>query len=190
MSGSLEAAPARSSAAILPRLGLRFALTYALIATIAFSIYAFPFELFGAQGDWLASYLQAYARLAGGVLQLFDSTVTVIGDRIDGRFALQIVRNCDAIEINILFASAVLAFPASLVRRGKVLLKGVALLVAANVSRICCLYYIGVYFPSWFGTAHEEVLPLLLVMLTALLFLAAAHRLAEGEPNAVQASAP
>jgi exosortase/archaeosortase family protein len=165
---------------LVPRLGIRFAVTYAIIAAVLFSIYGFPFELFGARTDWLAHYLEAYARLAGGVLHLFDPRVTVSGSRIDGRFALQIVRNCDAIEINILFASAVLAFPAPLLRRGVELLRGLVILVAVNVLRIVCLYYIGAYSPSWFVVAHEEIMPLLLVVITAVLFLMSIRKLTSG----------
>jgi exosortase/archaeosortase family protein len=155
----------------LPKLGLRFAIGYVVVAAVLFSIYGFPFELFGARSDWLAGYLRMYARLAGGALQLFDNGVVVTGDRIDGRFSLQIVRNCDAIEVNILFASAILAFPAPWLRRLYALAAGLALLVLANVTRICLLYFVGVYRPSWFATAHEEILPLVLIALTALSFL-------------------
>jgi hypothetical protein len=39
----------------LPRgLPLRFALTYAAIAALLFSVYAFPYELFGGRSDWLS----------------------------------------------------------------------------------------------------------------------------------------
>lgn len=162
---------------LVSKLGIRFALTYAAIAGVLFSIYGFPFELFGAKTDWLSHYLEAYAQLAGGVLHLFDPQVSVSGSRIDGRFALQIVRNCDAIEINILFASAVLAFPAPLLRRGVVLLRGLLILVALNVARITCLYFVGVYSAGWFAVAHEEVLPLVMVAVTAGLFLVSARQL-------------
>jgi len=180
MSGLL-AAGAEPAERLVSRLGLRFAVSYALIAGVLFSIYGFPFELFGAKTDWLTHYLEAYARLAGGVLQLFDPQVTVSGSRIDGRFALQIVRNCDAIEINILFASAVLAFPAPLLRRGAVLLRGLLILVGVNVLRIAGLYCIGAYSARWFVIAHEEIMPLILVTITALLFLLSVRTLA-GRP--------
>jgi hypothetical protein len=36
----------------LPKLGLRFAIGYLTFAAILFSIYGFPFELFGARHDW------------------------------------------------------------------------------------------------------------------------------------------
>jgi exosortase/archaeosortase family protein len=156
---------------MLSRLGLRFALTYAAIAGCLLAIYAFPFELFGAKQDWLHGYLAAYAHLAGGVLGLFDRTISVDGTLIHGRYPLEIVRNCDAAELNILFGSAILAFPAKVGRKLGRLAGGLAALVAANVLRICSLYYVGVLAPGWFHTLHEEVWPLLLMVFTVSVFL-------------------
>jgi exosortase/archaeosortase family protein len=161
----------------MANLGARFALTFAVIAALLFSIYAFPFELFGAEHDWLEGYLELFARLAGGALRLVDHGVSVSGTLISGRYPLQIVRNCDAAEINILFGSAVLAFPAPARHKALSLVAGLGLLVAANVLRICCLYFIGVYRASWFKVAHEEVWPLILVGLAAFSFLRAARYL-------------
>lgn len=177
----------RGAAAAVGGLGTRFALTYIALAAVFFSIYGFPFELFGAHTDWLAPYLAAYARLAGSCLRLVDPSVVVSGTRIDGRFSLQIVRNCDAIEINILFACAVLAFPAPLVRKLIVLSLGLAALVCANVLRICVLYFIGASAPSWFRVAHEELLPLVLVAAATCFFLAGARYLARAAPLPKQA---
>jgi len=167
----LAASESAGESRTLPKLGLRFALVYLAIAAALFSIYGFPFELFGARSDWLAGYLRMYASLAGSALHVFDPAVIVTGDRIDGRFSLQIVRNCDAIEVNILFVSAILAFPAPWKRRSIALIAGLAALVVANITRICLLYYVGVYRPTWFATAHEEILPLVLIAFTALSFI-------------------
>ncbi len=41
----------------------------------------------------------------------FDPTVRVTGTDLVGRFAVRIAENCDAVEVNILFTVAVLAFP-------------------------------------------------------------------------------
>ena len=168
----------------MTRLGLRFALSYAAIAAALFAIYAFPFELFGAQHDWLEGYLRMFARLAGGALSLVDHGVSVSGTIINGRFPLQIVRNCDAAEVNILFGSAVMAFPAPWPRRLACLGVGISLLVTANVLRICSLYFVGVHHAAWFKTLHEEVWPLLLVGTAALLFLRAARYLRGAAPDA------
>jgi len=154
--------------------GRKFALKYALIAGALFAIYAFPFDLFGAKHDWLSSYLAGYAHLAGAALQVFEPEVTVTGALIAGRFPIEIVRNCDAIEVNILFVSAVLAFPAVWRRKALALAVGLPALVALNVIRICLLYAIGVHAPTLFPVMHEQVFPLLLVLAAALLFLGCA----------------
>jgi exosortase/archaeosortase family protein len=159
------------------RASSRFALKCALIAGALFAVYAFPFELLGAKHDWLAGYLAAYARLAGGVLGLFESGIVVTGANISGRFPMEIVRNCDAIEINILFVSAVLAFPSTWRRRGTALAVGLSALVALNVTRICLLYFVGVHAPERFAVAHEQIFPLLLVIAAAFAFLRCANYL-------------
>ena len=168
---SLALAPLRT------RAGGRFASRYVLIAGALFAIYAFPFELVGAKRDWLSGYLAAYAHLAGGALGLFENGIVVTGAHIEGRFPMEIVRNCDAIEINILFASAVLAFPATWGRRVLALSAGLSSLVALNVLRICALYFIGVYAPERFAVVHEQIFPLLLVFAAALTFLLCANYL-------------
>jgi len=164
----------------LNRLGLRFALVYALIAGCLFTLYAFPAELFGAHEDWLKGYLAGYAHLAGAVLGLFERSVFVDGNYIHGRYPLQIVRNCDAAEVNILFVSAMLAFPQPLRRKAIPLGVGLLALVAANVLRICTLYYVGVWAPGWFKIAHEEVWPLVLVVFAAGVYLASVRHVEQG----------
>lgn len=159
------------------RFDRRFAFTFAALAAAFFGVYAFPFELFGAERDWLHGYLAAYARLAGTVLSLIERGVTVDETYIHGRFSMQIVRNCDAADVNILFTSALLAFPARLAAKVPLLLAGIAALVAANVTRICTLYYVGVHAPHRFKVVHEEVWPLLLVMFTVGVFLTCTRRL-------------
>jgi exosortase/archaeosortase family protein len=159
------------------KLGARFALRYALFGGVLFALYAFPFELLGVEHDPLEGYLRFFAQLAGGALHLVDQGVSVTGTLINGRYPLQIVRNCDAAEINILFASAVSAFPAPVSRKLLALLVGLTLLVTANVTRICSLYFVGVHHASWFKPMHEEVWPLALVAIAALLFLRVARYL-------------
>ena len=155
----------------------RFGLRFAAIAAVLFTIYAFPFELFGAKRDWLEAYLAAYARLAGGALGLVERGLVVDGTYIQGRFSMQIVRNCDAADVNILFVSALLAFPGPWKTKVPLLLGGIGALVAANVLRICSLYYVGVFAPARFKLIHEEVWPLALVLVTVATFLLCVRRL-------------
>ena len=147
-----------------------FLLRFMTIGGVAFSIYAFPFELFGVRQDWLGFYLAGYAELAGVLLRLVEPGLVVTGNMIQGRFPIQIVRTCDAAEVCILFATAVLAFPAAWRSKLVVLAAGLPCLVMANLLRICSLYFLGVYRPTWFKFGHEEVWPLLLVAFAALAF--------------------
>jgi len=59
----LAASESAGDSRALSKLGLRFALGYLAIAAVPFSIYGFPFELFGARSAWLAGYLRMYAKL-------------------------------------------------------------------------------------------------------------------------------
>jgi exosortase/archaeosortase family protein len=142
-----------------------------------FGVYAFPYQEAGLSEAWFEHYLSWHARAAGAVLAGLESvfsshvTVQVQGAVIGGRYPLEIVKNCDAIEILILFAAAVLAFPASLRQRAWGLALGLPALVLLNLLRICTLYFIGAHAPERFDTFHVEVWPLCLVAATTLLFL-------------------
>ena len=149
----------------------RFALRFVGVAAALFGIYAFPYAEHGISESWFTAYLSAYARAVGAVRSLVEPNITVSGKLIYGRIALEIVKTCDAMEINILFCAAVAAFPGRLSRKLAVLVGGLGVLVVFNVVRICSLYFIGIHFPSKFETAHLEVLPLVFVVLTAGLFL-------------------
>ena len=162
--------------------GRRFVLTFALVAAALFAFYCLPYELFGAKGDWLEGYLACYARMAGFVLHLVDASVSVTGRTIVGRFSLEIIRSCDAIEVNILFASAVLACPARATKKALALVLGLAALVLVNLLRITSLYYVGLYRMAWFETVHLELWPLGMVGMAAISFVLWARWLG-GEPG-------
>ncbi len=144
---------------------------FVVLGGLAFTVYAFPFELFGSRQDWLTSYLAAYARLAGAALSLLEPGIVVSGNVIQGRFPMQIVRTCDAAEVTILLSSAVLAFSGPWRKKLLALCVALPALLAANLLRICSLYFLGVARPAWFEAGHEEVWPLLLVMFAGVVFL-------------------
>src|SRR5262245_23072748 len=114
------------------RTGLRFVLTFAAIALVLFAIYCFPYAPGSAGQRWLYADLKGYAWLAGAVLGVFERGITLQGTLISGQTTLEIARNCDAFEVNTLFASAVLASPARWSARCVGLVLGVAALVTAN----------------------------------------------------------
>ena len=151
---------------------LRFALGFVAIAGVLFAIYTFPYQESGISEGWFTTYLSAYAKVAGSALALFEPSLHVHGQDIIGRASLRIVKNCDAMEAEILFVAAVLAFPSAWPKRLIGALLGALLIAAINVLRIASLYQIGVHFPKAFEFVHLELWPLLLVASAVAVFLA------------------
>src|SRR5262252_4261153 len=147
---------------------VRFAIFFLLTAGVLFSVYSFPYAQNSWPQRWSDLYLRAYARMAGGVLSLFEPHITVTGQNILGRYPLRIIRGCDAVDAQILLVAAILATHAcSWRRRVGGAVAGVALVTVANVVRICSLYYVGYFLPGSFEFFHHELWPLVLIVIAA-----------------------
>jgi exosortase H (IPTLxxWG-CTERM-specific) len=152
---------------------IRFLVISGVVGIGLVVLYDFPYPAEGFFVTQLLSpYLKAYARVAGAVLRLFDSSVVVDAVFIRGRFTLAIVRSCDAGEVIAVVIAGVLAFPVPWKRRLLGLFLGIACVFVTNVVRICCLYCIGVARPDLFDLAHQEVWPVLILLVGLLFFLA------------------
>lgn len=151
----------------------RFALSYAAISGSLFASYfVFTFPYSGWPYALFTRYLHVYALVAATLLRAFDPLVSVSQNDIVGRTSLAIVRGCDGSEVLILFAGAVLASHLHSWRLRLVgVVVGIAALSAANVARICSLYFVGVHAPSSMELWHLELWPLILVLLAVGLFL-------------------
>ncbi|MGC9985478.1 MAG: archaeosortase/exosortase family protein [Polyangia bacterium] len=176
---SLVELSTRVSRSATPPLGLRYALMVAAIAVPLFAIYFYPYARTGAMAAGIHSYLSLYAKMVGAAISLFEPRVAVLGDTIAGQnFSIQIVKTCDAIEVNILLVAALAALPISLGRRLAAVLASVVLLVLVNVMRICVLYWLGVHAPTWFHRAHQTLAPLCMVVCGTVIFLIAISQIA------------
>jgi exosortase/archaeosortase family protein len=156
------------------RPGLSFAVSYALICGALFLVYfVFAYPYSGLPYRLFTGYLHGYAVAAGTVLHMLDPTVRVANTNIEGRVSLTIVRGCDGTDVLILFSAAVLASRAHpWPSRAFGVIAGAVLLLAANVVRICSLYFIGIRSPSAMEVWHLEIWPLVLMGLAVGIFLA------------------
>jgi exosortase/archaeosortase family protein len=155
---------------------LAFLVRFLVLAFVLSAAYAYPYAADSPIELGVARYLEGYAHTAGAVLGLFDSQVHVEGAEVLGRYSLRIVKDCDAMDVNILLGSAILAFPASLGWRAAGLVSGFLAVFVMNLARICLLYFIGVSAPGVFEFAHRELFPLVLVVLVGGLFVVWARR--------------
>jgi exosortase/archaeosortase family protein len=151
----------------LRRARLRFAGVFVVVGGALLTLYSFPYAEHGLHESWFARYLALYAQLAGLVLHLFDSGVRVVGNDLVGRVSLTVAKNCDAMDVSLLFTAAVVAFPARWSRRLAGIAIGVLILTIVNVLRIASLYYVDLRWPSAFETIHAEVWPLAIVAIAA-----------------------
>lgn len=135
-----------------------------------YALYYFPYPAHSLPERALEAGLALQARMVGAVLGAFGVPVQVQGTVIEGAFALAIIKDCSSLDVQALFAGAVLAFPARIADKLLGLAGGLLLLNVANIARITGLYFVGARFPGSFGLVHEELLPLLLIALAVLAF--------------------
>ena len=150
---------------------LKFVSVFALTSAVLLAIYYFPYVEGTVMRAWISCYLHAYAAVAGTVLHWFDASVHVDGQDIVGRYSLRIVRTCDAMDVKILFVSAVMAWPAPWRRKAVAAIVGATMLFIVNVARICALYYVGICVPAFFKMAHHELLPALVLVVAVGAFI-------------------
>ena len=79
----------------------------------------------------------------------------VLFQRQSAVYTYQIVRECAALNVLLMFSAAVLAYHLDLRRRLVSVAIGVVILVVANVLRLVSLAMVGVYRPSWFSPMHD-----------------------------------
>jgi len=153
------------------RARLRFAAIFAVVGGALLTLYSFPYAEMGVSEGWFARYLAVYAHLAAFVVRLVDPGVRVVGSDLVGRVSLTVAKNCDAMDVSLLFVAAIVAFPARWSRRLVGIGVGVAALTLINVLRIASLYVVDVHWPGAFDLVHGELWPFAIVVLAALGFL-------------------
>jgi exosortase/archaeosortase family protein len=128
-------------------------------------------------------YLSGYAKVAGTVLSAFEPNITIRGQDIIGRYALHVARTCDAMDVNILLVSAIVAWSTPARQRLIAAVASVSVIVILNVTRICSLYYVGVYAPRMFEFVHIDLWPAIILLVAVGMF---AIFIANSRPRAVR----
>lgn len=146
-------------------------MAFAIIAGCLLTLYYFPRGSESAGERWTAEYLRLYTRLTRIPIAIFDPNVSAHGNTVSGRFTMQIVKSCDAMEANILFSAAILAFAASWWRKIVALLVGLSALLTFNLLRLVVLYWVGVFAHPAFEFMHYDLWPLLMIAFATLDFI-------------------
>jgi exosortase/archaeosortase family protein len=152
------------------RPALAYLVRVAIAMAVFYGLLYFPYPPGSVPVRAISGYLRAVAAVSAAFIRLFDSGARARGDLIDGRFSMQIVLDCAALDAHALLAAAVLAFPARWRYRIAGVFAGALVVAAVNVVRIAILYVVGVRWPSAFPVVHEEVLQIAIILATFLVF--------------------
>lgn len=145
----MEVFPAPGSSAPSGRAIRRTVVLFALYILGLFGL------LYGLDHQLVDPFTRGIAQLTRVILWLAGIQATV-QDKVVGTpaFAVAIQNNCNAIYETALFASAVLAYPATWRQRLSGVLLGGVILYVVNLIRVLSLIYVGSHFRSYFDTAH------------------------------------
>jgi exosortase H (IPTLxxWG-CTERM-specific) len=129
--------------------GLYFCLRFGLYTLLCFLF------LYALESRLVVPFTRRIAWLSHQALTIMGAQSWVAGASVGiPGFAVEIKNNCNAIYEIGLYASAVFAYPATLMQRTLGFVLGAAILYVVNLLRVLSLIGIGRYFPGGFQIAH------------------------------------
>lgn len=105
--------------------------------------------------SWYTPLNQATARLVGDLLKVFISEAVVRQTHVMlGRFSVNVIAECSAVHLIVLYIAFLIAFPANNRQKSIGIITGIAVLFSVNIIRIAVVTWIGSKFPTWFNVIH------------------------------------
>ena len=158
---------------------VRTLVIFGVTLAVLLGLYALAFQ----GGTTLLPVTSGTATVSAWVLKLLGQSVQIDGIVVrSDQFAYRVVEECTAITPAIIYAAAVLAFPADWQSKARGVALGVAALFALNIVRIVSLYFIGVLAPDRVEFFHLFVWQLGLVLAALGLWIAWAGGLRARQP--------
>src|SRR5689334_22268084 len=115
---------------------------------------------------WLVQASALAVRIAGGSAAAHGNLL----QNPSTGFSIAVEDTCNASNVVVLLCAAVLAFPATWMKKLKGIAAGTTALLAINLLRIVSLFYLGQYDPAWFEFAHLYLWEGLMMIVTLVLF--------------------
>jgi len=145
----LTASPSRRH--WIPWSGVSFPLKFAILGGVGLGIY------FALPISWLEAAGVLLAALTRDLLTAVGVPAVIDGARVlrPGVFGIEVGPECVALQYVVIFAAAVLAYPASARARVFAIVTATALYNIFNVLRLASLYVLGNTSPDLFDLAHS-----------------------------------
>ena len=140
-----------------------------IILFVSFSI--FFYLLYYLFMDYLSFTRNITAAILGSILSPFGKTV-VNGVQLSfAGFSMEIIDECTAIFSAIVYCSCVLAYPATLKKKGMGIAFGIPCLYAINIFRLMILALVGVSHPGLFEFVHVYLWQASFIIFVVVVFL-------------------
>ena len=116
-------------------------------------------------------FTAALTRISAALLRVLDRDIIASGTTIASKaFAMDVKNGCNAVEAMMLFAAAVLSFPAAVRLKAVGLLAGLAVIQLVNLIRLTSLFWLGARHPSWFNVFHIAVWQTIIILVGVAMF--------------------
>jgi archaeosortase B (VPXXXP-CTERM-specific) len=146
---------------------LRFVATFVLLAAVLFSLYQL------SEATHRFHYVNdGNAALSGAILNLTGVQARRDGSQLSfPRGGMQIISECSAIYVAILFAAGVLAFPTTARARLRGLALGLPCIFLINILRLASLGAVIEHWPNLLPLFHEYLWQVFFILVVAGLYL-------------------
>ena len=119
----------------------------------------------------IVPFTTAITNISGMTLRTFERDISISGTTIGSpRFSVDVKNGCNAVEAMMLFAAAVLAFPAPLRSRLLALAVGLPIIQIVNMARLTSLFWLGVRHPDWFDIFHIALWQTVIILISVAMF--------------------
>jgi exosortase H (IPTLxxWG-CTERM-specific) len=146
----------------------RFLVVFLVLTLAGFGLLQWP-----AADRVVTRFSALLVTVAAGLIRTFGGQVandqTIMRSVANG-FAVQMMNGCNGIHVTVLWAAAVLAFPAPWRRKLSGLAAGLAVIHALNLVRFLVLFYVGQAQSAWFDFLHVYAAESLMIFVTLVLF--------------------
>ena len=146
----------------------RFLVLFLLLNLAGFGLLQWP-----AVESVVTRFSALLVTVGAGLIRLFGGRVvndqTILRSVANG-FSVLMMNGCNGIHVTVLWAAAVLAFPATWRRKAGGLVAGMAVIHALNLVRFLVLFYVGQSQSAWFDFLHVYAAESLMMFVTLALF--------------------
>ena len=146
--------------------GIRFALGFFVLAAGFEAARGTAFERLVIEDGVLVPTARVVNAISPGAILMRSPRVIVSGNA-----RLHVTRGCEGIEMLLLLAAAIVAYPASLRRRSCGLLVGSVLVFVLSIARLTGLVFTLRYWPGGWEAMHGLLMPVVPVIAIAAYFL-------------------